>query len=146
MRAAAISPCLLPSSGRTCRNQLVSRTLTNLGAGVDGTIHSIHGVFGDVIAETDGTGQTTREYIWIPNAGHAGVSLPIAVVNRNAGGRFDVFSVHTDHVSRPIMMTSLGQVVVWQAEWGPFGASHSIIGSEANDQRFPGAFLLPNTR
>ncbi len=62
-------------------SQLITRTVSNMGSGVDGTVHYVHDAAGNIIAETDGTGATVREYIWIPGVGYAGVALPIAVVD-----------------------------------------------------------------
>ncbi len=67
---------------------------------------------GSVIAETDGSGaaNTTREYIWIPGAGYAGTSLPVATLENvwvpgvGLSGVTLTYYVHTDHLSRPVMM------------------------------------------
>jgi hypothetical protein len=56
------------------------RVITNSGA-ADGTIHTVHDRNGNIIAESDATGATLREYIWLPDAGYAGVDLPLAVVD-----------------------------------------------------------------
>ena len=64
--------------------QLASRVITNTTA--NATIHTIHDARGNVIAETLGGGAsgatgTTREYIWLPEAGYAGTDLALAVVD-----------------------------------------------------------------
>ena len=47
--------------------QLISRVITNSGT-ANGTVYTVHDIFGNVIAELDGTGATVREYIWLPEA------------------------------------------------------------------------------
>ena len=49
--------------------------------------------------------------------------------------------MHVDHLQRPIMMTNAAKVNVWAATWLPFGGAHSITGSAANDNRFPGQWF-----
>ncbi len=112
-----------------------------MGSGVDGTVHYVHDAAGNIIAETDGTGATVREYIWIPGVGYAGVALPIAVVDGVNTATPATYYVHTDHVSRPIKMTDANKASVWDATWLPFGGAHSITGSAASEQRFPGQWF-----
>lgn len=60
--------------------QLITRTITNSGT-LDGTIHTVHDRSGNVIAEVDASGQTVREYLWLPEGGYAETDLPLAVVD-----------------------------------------------------------------
>jgi len=122
--------------------QLSSRTVENMGVD-NGTTHFIHDLWGNVIAETDGTGAagSTREYIWIPEAGYAGVSLPIATVEGVNTADSALYYTHTDHLSRPVMMTDGVKAVVWQASWSPFGRPHTITGSLTENRRFPGQWF-----
>jgi hypothetical protein len=48
------------------------------------------------IAEADGTGQTVREYLWLPNAGYAGTDLPVAVVGDVDTATPVVYYTHAD--------------------------------------------------
>ncbi len=122
-------------------SQLITRTVSNMGSGVDGTVHYVHDAAGNIIAETDGTGATVREYIWIPGVGYAGVALPITVVDGVNTATPAVYYVHTDHLSRPIKMTDANKASVWDATWLPFGGAHAITGSASSEQRFPGQWF-----
>ena len=66
--------------------QLISRVITNSGT-ANGTVYTVHDVFGNVIAELDATGATVREYIWLPETeisptrfSRTQVDRPVAVV------------------------------------------------------------------
>jgi hypothetical protein len=48
------------------------------------------------IAEADGTGQTVREYLWLPDAGYAGTDLPLAVVGDVDTATPVVYYTHAD--------------------------------------------------
>jgi RHS repeat-associated protein len=50
----------------------------------------------------------------------------------------DLTYVHADHLGAPQKMTDKDWAVVWDAAYLPFGEEDSIIGSAANDNRFPG--------
>ena len=108
--------------------QQVVRRLTQAGQ----TIHSIHDLDGNRIAEYDydaGTGSSTliREYIWMNGA-------PVGVVE---GGQ--VFYIRTDHIARPVFATNDLGVKVWEASYLPFGGVHTSTG--AIDLRFPGQWF-----
>lgn len=118
------------------KSQLAKRVLTNLGPD-NGTTEFVHDQNGNVIAEADATGQSLREYIWLPEAGYAGTDLPLATVDGVATTPV-LYHVHTDHISRPVLMTDSSKAHVWTAIWGPFGQAHSITGTAANNLRFPG--------
>lgn len=127
--------------------QLVSRTLTNTTP--SGTIHYIHDIEGNVIAETDGLGNTVREYIWMPSGSGSDTegkqaisasSLPLAVI-ADVDTAPKLYYVHADHLNRPIAMMDAAKVFVWRATFLPFGDVHSITGSASNDNRFPGQWF-----
>ena len=120
-------------------SQLSERTVTSGGSST--TTHLIQDIFGNIIAEADDTGQTLREYLYIPSVGHAGVSLPIAVVDDVDTATPVVYFVHTDHLSRPVMMTDASRTVVWEAVFTPWGAVKSVSGSLTHDARFPGQWF-----
>ena len=83
-------------------SQLITRTVSNMGSGVDGTVHYVHDAAGNIIAETDGTGATVREYIWLPDGGYAGTDLIVAAVDGVNTATPATYYVHTDHLSRPV--------------------------------------------
>ena len=70
--------------------------------------------------------------------GYAGVSLPLATVDGVNTDSPVLYYVHTDHLSRPIMMTDALKANVWSAVWNPWGSVHSTTGALADDRRFPG--------
>ncbi|MEM8858063.1 MAG: RHS repeat-associated core domain-containing protein, partial [Chloroflexota bacterium] len=102
------------------------------------TLHYVHDLAGNIIAEYDGSGSLNREYIWLDER-------PMAVVDHSGTGGPVLYHVHTDHLERPVMMTDLLQNVVWEATYQPYGEIHQITGSATLDQRFPGQwFQLEN--
>ncbi len=124
--------------------QLAIRVTTNQSPA--GTTHFIHDLSGNVIAETDGTGSsgTVREYIWLPETeisptmgSRAQVDRPLAVVD-GVNTTPVTWSVHADHLNRPIKMTDGAKAAVWTAVWAPWGAPHSVQGTATLDARFPG--------
>ena len=127
--------------------QLVKRELT-IG-GIDVT-HFVHDRWGNVIAETDGSGPsgTVREYIWRPEAeiaptfrSRAPIDRPLAVVDGVGGTSPQLWFVHVDHLHRPSAMTDAAKASVWSAEWLPWGAPHAVTGSAALTARFPGQWF-----
>ena len=50
--------------------------------------------------------------------------------------------VHTDHLGRPIRMTSAAKATVWQASYTPFGEVQSLSGTIEQNLRFPGQYFL----
>ena len=112
--------------------QLVSRTLVN--ATPSGAIHMIHNRAGRVIAETDGVGNTVREYIWLG-------ALPLAVIADVDTVSPKLYYVHVDHLNRPIRMTDAAKATVWEATWLPHGGVHAITGTASLDARFPGQWF-----
>jgi len=57
----------------------------------------------------------------------------------------EVNYVHPDHLGAPQKMTDADRSVVWDASFLPFGEEDSLIGSAANDNRFPGQRLEVET-
>jgi YD repeat-containing protein len=98
--------------------QLIIRVITNSGA-LNGTTHYVHDLMGNVIAEADSSGNTLREYLWLPET-------EIAPPR------------HADHLNRPVRMKDASTASVWEAAWLPWGAAHSITGTASLDARFPG--------
>ena len=119
--------------------QLVSRTRVNMSPA--GTIHLIHDRDGNVIAETDGAGNTVREYVWLPDSQEGGTALPLAVVSEVNTATPVTYFVHADHLNRPVLMTDATKQVVWSASYLPFGGEYQISGPAALDARFPGQWF-----
>ena len=124
----------------------MSRTRVNMSPA--GTIHLIHDRDGNVIAETDGAGNTVREYVWLQEAGSAagatgtnGIPLPLAVISAVNTATPVTYFVHADHLNRPVAMTGATKQVVWSASYLPFGGEYQITGPASLDARFPGQWF-----
>ncbi|MCO5070260.1 MAG: RHS repeat-associated core domain-containing protein [Rhizobiaceae bacterium] len=105
-------------------SRLVERTANAV------TLHRIHDLDGNVIAEYDDTGALLTEYIWIDGR-------PIATI-ADAGTTPTLYYVLTDHLERSIMMVDEFRDPVWQASYLPFGEVRTLTGSASLDYRFPG--------
>ena len=103
-----------------------------------------------VIAETNGSGAagTLREYIWLPEAeiaptmgSRTTVDRPLAVVDGVNTGSPVTYTVHVDHLHRPIKMTNAAKASIWTAVWAPWGGPLSITGPASLDARLPGQWF-----
>jgi hypothetical protein len=74
---------------------------------------------GHVIAETDPTGATQREYVWMDD-------LPVAVVAGVNTSTPTLYYVPADHLGRPARMTAQNWTWVWGVIYSPFGATSYI--------------------
>ncbi len=135
--------------------QLASRTSTAAGAPI-GAVHYIYDFDGHLIAEATGaTGANLRDYIWLPSNdnqndtytddllaanNNAAIDLPLAVAEAAT-----LYTIHTDHLGRPIRMTNGLKATVWQATWKPWGEVQSISGTITNNLRFPGQYFQIET-
>ena len=99
----------------------------------------VYDLKGHVIAETDTTGATRREYIWMDD-------LPVAVVSGVNTANPTIYYVHADHLGRPARMTAQDQSWVWDVIYSPFGATSTIWSNPATlDLRFPGQWFQLET-
>jgi len=71
--------------------------------------------------------------------------MPLAVVDGVNTASPQLYYVHTDHINRPIRMSTTAKVMVWQAEWDPWGGVQSLTGSLAQNLRFPGQWFQIET-
>jgi RHS repeat-associated protein len=147
---SATSGALVWGYSYNAREQLVSRTLDSGGD----LTHFVHDIFGNVIAETNGTGPagTTREYIWLPeteiaptSGSRAQIDRPLGVVSGVGGPSPQLWMVHVDHLNHPSRMTDAGKAVVWNAVWLPWGGVHAITGAASLDARLPGQWYQLET-
>jgi len=99
-------------------DQLITRSITNLGS-VNGTINTVHDIWGNVLAEVDASGDTVREYIWLPETeiaptrrGRAEVDRPVAVITGVNTASPGTLYVHVDHLNRPVSMTNASKASV----------------------------------
>lgn len=109
-------------------SRLVSRELPASST----TLHLVHDLDGNVIAEYSSAGTLLREYVWLEER-------PVAVVI--PGTPPVTYSVHTDHLERPVMMTDASPASAWQASYLPYGEVASITGPASLDYRFPGQWF-----
>jgi RHS repeat-associated protein len=97
---------------------------------------------GHLIAEaTASTGATTRDYIWLAANDNTPVDMPLAVVD----GGTTLSMAHTDHLGRPIKLTSATKAVVFTAIYKPYGEVYSTSATVASNLRFPGQYFLIET-
>ena len=109
--------------------QMVSRTSNAAGAPA-GTVQYIYDTSGHLIAEADAaTGATTREYIWLAANDNTPIDLPLALVTGVNTASPVLSFVHTDHLGRPVRMTSTAKATVWQASYTPFGEVCTLSGT-----------------
>ena len=89
---------------------------------------------GQLIAVTDGTGATLREYIYWGNQ-------QIALITNG-----NTYYIHNDHLNTPQVMTNQSQQVVWMGDYEPFG---EVATNQNNSteifSRFPGQYLDSET-
>jgi RHS repeat-associated protein len=94
----------------------------------------LHDLDDHIIAETDTSGNTLREYIWLGDT-------PLAVVD-NVPTIPAIFYVHTDHLMRPLLMTDASAALAWSVAYEPFGTVASVNAVSSNiDLRFPGQWF-----
>jgi RHS repeat-associated protein len=83
---------------------------------------------GQIIAESDGTGATTAEYVYLN-------SQPLAKIEGSS-----VYFYHDDHLGTPQKMTDSSGAVVWSADYKPFGEVNITTNTITNNLRFPGQY------
>jgi YD repeat-containing protein len=98
-------------------SRLVQRVASNVVPAA--TTQYLYDESGHVIVETDGAGNSLREYVWLGD-------LPVAIIDQVNTASPVLYYVHADRLYRPIMVTDGAGASVWQATWTPFGAPLSI--------------------
>ena len=88
---------------------------------------------GQLIAELDGSGNTVREYVYLDGQ-------PLALITNN-----NIYTMHTDHLGTPQVITDNAQVIVWQADYKPFGEATMTTELVTNNLRFPGQYFDSET-
>ena len=112
------------------------KRVTKSSAG--GTTHFVYGLVGELLAETDGAGKTTMEYLWLPTGDE--VSQPIGVAKGERGAVNYVFS---DQLRTPRMVASASGAVLWRWISPPFGdaAPQVKAGGFPINLRFAGQYF-----
>jgi RHS repeat-associated protein len=117
------------------QSRLASRTVTQTAAPTTSTTLYVHDINDHIIAETNSSGATLREYIWLDD-------IPLAVVDKVATGSPVIYYVHSDHLGRPARMTAQNRAWVWDVIYSPFGETSYIwTNPGAIDIRFPGQWF-----
>ncbi len=89
---------------------------------------------GHLIAETDSSGQTLVEYVYLNDQ-------PLAMIRPGEA----VYYYHNDHLGTPRVMTNTGGTVAWKALYGTFGAATIATGNVESNLRFPGQYYDAET-
>ncbi|MFZ5929838.1 MAG: RHS repeat-associated core domain-containing protein [Pseudomonadota bacterium] len=119
------------------------------GASVPKT-HYLYDASGNLLAEHDGvSGAVLREVIWLPPtpesfggrgpAMDAGAALPLGWVDATASGA-PLYAVHAGHLGTPQKLTDAAGAIAWDGVFAPFGETHAITGTLAQNLRFPGQY------
>lgn len=88
---------------------------------------------GQLIAETDAAGNTLREYVYLDGQ-------PLALIENG-----NVYTLHTDHLGTPQIITDDTQTIVWQADYEPFGNVSITTELVTNNLRFAGQYFDQET-
>ena len=130
--------------GYNALEQMVTRSTSATG-GPSGQVAYIYDLDGHLISEaTASTGAATRDYIWLAANDNAPIDMPLAVSDIS-GTTATVSYVHTDHLGRPIKLTSAAKAVVFTAVYKPYGEVYSTSATVANNLRFPGQYFQIET-
>lgn len=99
--------------------------------------HFHYDLSGKLIAETNATGATVRDYVWL---GDQLVAIQSGAVASTAR-----YSVHSNHLNAPVLITNSSRGTVWKAEYEPYGTAKLLVNSFANNLRFPGQYFDSET-
>ncbi len=89
---------------------------------------------GQLIAETDGSGNMIKAYVWLHGQ-------PLAMIDAGGG----VYYYHNDHLGTPQRMTDQSANIVWAADYLPFGKADVTVGVVENNLRFAGQYYDQET-
>ena len=98
-----------------------------------GTTYYHYDQNGQLIAETDASGMTLVEYIYVDGQ-------PTAMIRNN-----EIYYIHNDHLGTPQLITDGFQNTVWQANYDPFGEVDITTELVTNNIRFPGQYYDEET-
>jgi RHS repeat-associated protein len=120
-------------------NQVAAYTYNGAGQRIKKVTQTETRVFhydlrGHLIAETNQTGQTLTEYIYL------GDQL-LSMIKPGES----VYYFHNDHLRTPQVLTDDTQTVAWKAVYTPFGEAVASVQTVDNPFRFPGQYYDPET-
>ncbi len=84
---------------------------------------------GNLIAETDNTGTTQVEYVYLSGQ-------RLALINSTG-----TYYIHSNHLDTPQVITDGSKTVVWSADYEPFGTTNFTVSTLTNHLRFPGQYF-----
>jgi RHS repeat-associated protein len=113
-------------------NQRVTKALPN-GA----KTHFVYGPSGELLAELDKTGQTLKEYIWLPTEADGYPTL----VGVSTGANGQVNQVYTDHLGTPRLVTAPSGDALWRWVSDPFGGGAPMETGLKLNLRFAGQYF-----
>lgn len=113
-------------------NQRVTKVMPN-GA----KTHFVYGASGELLAELDKTGQTLKEYIWLPTE----VDGYPTLVGVSTGVNGPVNQVYTDQLGTPRLVTAPNGDVLWRWVSDPFGGGAPIETGLKLNLRFAGQYF-----
>jgi RHS repeat-associated protein len=94
------------------------------------TIIYHYDIMGNLIQETDGSGNVIASYVYAGN---------MRLAKIESGGA--IYYYHNDHLGTPLAMTDSSGSVVWKAAYNPFGKAEVDPSSTVtNNFRFPGQY------
>ncbi len=99
------------------------------------TTYFVYDPQGNIIAEADGTGQITREYVYAN-----GERLALIDTATSA-----VYYYHNDHLGTPRALTDETGAVVWRGDYTPFGKVTETLALVEQPFRFPGQYADQET-
>ena len=109
------------------------------GAAIPKT-HFIYGPDGQLLAEHDGvSGTVLSEMIWLPAREQTPSALPLGWVDAAASGA-PLYFVHAGHLGTPQKLTDAAGAIAWDGVFAPFGETHAVTGTLAQNLRFPGQY------
>ncbi len=88
---------------------------------------------GQLIAESDSTGATTAEYVYLNGQ-------PLAKIEGS-----NAYFYLNDNLGTPLKMTDSTGAVVWAADYKPFGEATITVSTITNNLRFPGQYYDAET-
>ena len=88
---------------------------------------------GQLIAETDASGNTQVEYIYIDGQ-------PVSIITNST-----LNFIHTDHLGTPQQISDASQAIVWKADYSPFGEATMTTELITNNLRFAGQYYDEET-
>ncbi len=143
-------------------NKVSRKKVTNIGVyGYDGrglrtirtaggeAVHSIYGMDGNILLESDDSGTVINEYVYL-NGVRLALLNQTVTTTKVKGKPVTTVTDHTfyyisDHLSTAQVMLDDQGTIVWQGNYTPFGEVDVVVNTIENNFRFPGQVLDPET-